>query len=556
MQEEITVNGTPQAFDRIILADPVTGMGIGSVANPLYTTSSGGGSTTPPFTDVLYTDDTGAQFVFRDNGATPPVFTAYLIPAGTAYTVGANPRPYAVRDVIVTSSALPTGAALEAGNLASIATSAAKIPSLGQALAAASVPVVLTAAQLITLTPPGAITGFALEAGHLAAIDTKTPALGQALAAASLPVVLTAAQLTTLTPPAAPTNYALETGGNLASAAASVANIPAKGQTTMANSMPITVASNQSAIPVNGSAVTQPISVASLPLPAGASTATKQPALGTAGSASTDVLTIQGIASMTAIKVDGSAVTQPISGSVSVSNLPATQPVSGTVTANAGTNLNTSALALESGGNLATLAGGVSSSKYQVNITQVAGGTAITGGVTGSVATGGNVAHDGVNSGNPDYFGGEAIAHGTNPTAVSAGDRTKGYFNRAGVPFVIAGHPNAVTIEAAFTAAQTDTALVTVAGGLKIVVTEVEFICANSNTVDVVVRMGFGAANTPTTTGVVLTHPGVPAGSGVVRGNGSGILGVGADGEDLRITCGVPTSGSCRALITYFTIES
>lgn len=33
------------------------------------------------------------------------------------------------------------------------------------------------------------------------------------------------------------------------------------------------------------------------------------------------------------------------------------QPVSGTVTANAGTNLNTSALALESGGNLATIAG-------------------------------------------------------------------------------------------------------------------------------------------------------------------------------------------------------
>src|SRR5258708_1192552 len=39
----------------------------------------------------------------------------------------------------------------------------------------------------------------------------------------------------------------------------------------------------------------------------------------------------------TAVKVDGSAVTQPVSGSVSVSNFPATQPVSGTVTANQGT---------------------------------------------------------------------------------------------------------------------------------------------------------------------------------------------------------------------------
>src|SRR5438105_644348 len=48
-------------------------------------------------------------------------------------------------------------------------------------------------------------------------------------------------------------------------------------------------------------------------LPAGASTAAKQPALGSAGAASVDVITVQGIASMTALKVDGSAVTQPVS---------------------------------------------------------------------------------------------------------------------------------------------------------------------------------------------------------------------------------------------------
>lgn len=73
---------------------------------------------------------------------------------------------------------------------------------------------------------------------------------------------------------------------------------------------------------VDGSGVTQPVSAASLPLPSGASTAAKQPALGTAGTASADVITVQGIASMTALKVDGSAVTQPVSG---------------TITANAGT---------------------------------------------------------------------------------------------------------------------------------------------------------------------------------------------------------------------------
>lgn len=52
-----------------------------------------------------------------------------------------------------------------------------------------------------------------------------------------------------------------------------------------------------------------------------------------------------------ALKVDNSAVTQPVSG---------------TITVNAGTNLNTSALALETGGNLATLAAIVSSNKAAV----------------------------------------------------------------------------------------------------------------------------------------------------------------------------------------------
>jgi hypothetical protein len=50
--------------------------------------------------------------------------------------------------------------------------------------------------------PSGASTSALQTTGNtsLASIDTKTPALGQALAAGSVPVVLTAAQLTTLTP--------------------------------------------------------------------------------------------------------------------------------------------------------------------------------------------------------------------------------------------------------------------------------------------------------------------------------------------------------------------
>lgn len=168
----------------------------------------------------------------------------------------------------------------------------------------------------------------------------------------------------------------------------------------------------------------------------------------------------------------------------------------------------------------------------------------------------GNVAHDAVDSGNPVKTGAVAIAHGTNPTAVAAADRTNLYANRAGIPFVLGGHPNIITLEAAYTAAQTDIAIVTVGAGAKIVVTAIAALCDNANTVDVGFRIGFGAATTPTTTGVVLTHPGVSPGSGYNRGDGSGILGVGADGEDLRITSEVPTTGSIRILVSYFTIES
>jgi hypothetical protein len=198
------------------------------------------------------------------------------------------------------------GLALEAGHLATID---AKTPALGQALAAGSLPVVLTAAQIVTLTPPAAITGFALEAGnlalikaktdnldvllstrlkpadtltkvatvdtitnpvtvnagtnlntsalalesggHLASLDTKLPGQGQALAAASLPVVLTAAQITTLTPPAAITNFANETGGNLA---ALNAKFSALGQNTMVNSQSNVFASDMMVTKITGAA--------------------------------------------------------------------------------------------------------------------------------------------------------------------------------------------------------------------------------------------------------------------------------------------------------------
>ena len=177
------------------------------------------------------------------------------------------------------------------------------------------------------------------------------------------------------------------------------------------------------------------------------------------------------------------------------------------------------------------------------------------GNTSGAFAQG-NVAHDAPDAGNPLGLGARAIAYGSNPAAVAAADRSVLYANRAGVLFTIGGHPNILALELAFTAVQTDVAIVTVGAGAKIVVTSIAFVLDNATTVDVGFRIGFGATTTPTTTGVILSHPGVVAGGGIVRGDGSGIIGVGADGEDLRITAEVPTSGSGRVMVSYFTIES
>lgn len=132
---------------------------------------------------------------------------------------------------------------------------------------------------------------------------------------------------------------------------------------------------------ING---TVPVSAASLPLPAGASTAAKQPALGTAGTPSTDVLSVQGVAGGTAVPVSGTvtattggltdtqlrATAVPVSGTVTATGpLTDTQlratavPVSGTVTANLGTAAVTNAgtfavqIAANSSVNVAQVAG-------------------------------------------------------------------------------------------------------------------------------------------------------------------------------------------------------
>lgn len=111
---------------------------------------------------------------------------------------------------------------------------------------------------------------------------------------------------------------------------------------------------------VNTGAVT----ISSSALPTGAATAAKQPAIGTAGTASADVITVQGKASMTPVLIDGSATTQPISGTVTVTGVStASNQATGNISLG---NIDTSTAASKT--DLDTIAGAVSSSKVNVNI--------------------------------------------------------------------------------------------------------------------------------------------------------------------------------------------
>lgn len=333
---------------------------------------------------------------------------------------------------------LATSSNQTAGN-ASLASIDTKTPALGQAVAASSQPVVLTAAQLTTLTPltsvgvnnfpaTQAVTGTffqatqpvsaaalplpsgaatsanqATEIASLASIDNKTPVLGQALAAASQPVVLTATQLSTLTPLTSVTTSStdLTSSGSIttqnlvpagtATASSSVSTGAMNGQTTMTIQVTGTYTgalSLQGTIDgtnwvtcgglvfsnINTSAQTATITSGSVGIWQADISGFSQARL-TALSAVTGTATIA-IRSTIAVAFVGLDVALPTGsntiGAISNTSFTATQAtgtnlhtvvdsgtvtanagtgtftIAGTVTANAGTNLNTSLLALDS----------------------------------------------------------------------------------------------------------------------------------------------------------------------------------------------------------------
>jgi hypothetical protein len=178
-------------------------------------------------------------------------------------------------------------------------------------------------------------------------------------------------------------------------------------------------------------------------------------------------------------------------------------------------------------------------------------------------AIAGTVAHDDADSGNASKIGAKAKSFGTNPTGVSAtNDRTDLYATRAGQLFTLGGHPNVITRCNTILdsdGAQTNASLLSVSAGSKIVITQIGVAMDGANSAAVAVRIGFGTASVPAAalagTAGLLLQGNWSANGGHQKGNGAGIIGVGADDEDLRITCGDPAGGAIYVTYSYFTIE-
>jgi hypothetical protein len=171
-------------------------------------------------------------------------------------------------------------------------------------------------------------------------------------------------------------------------------------------------------VPTDGSGVTQPVSVASLPLPTGAATAAKQPAIGTAGTASADVLSVQGVAGGTAIPVSFTRLT---SASDSVTTVPSgTQTVGGTVTANVGT---TGGLGLDS--TLNTLLKPASTLAAVTTLGSITGAITLpTGAATAAAQTTGNASLASIDAKNPALVGGRIPVDGSGVTQPVSGTIT------------------------------------------------------------------------------------------------------------------------------------
>lgn len=226
--------------------------------------------------------------------------------AGTQRVVIATDQPVLTNKLLVTSD-LPAGAS-----------TAAKQPALGTAGSASADVLTIQGIAGMTkiLVTPDSVALPANQSVNCSQMNGVAVSMGSGVSGTGVQRVVLATDQPALS------NKLLVTP-DLPAGAATAAKQPALGTAGSASADVLTIqgASGMTKVQVDGSSTTQPVSAASLPLPSGASTAAKQPALGTAGSASADVLSIQGIAGMTKILVTPDSVALPANQSVNLSQI-------------------------------------------------------------------------------------------------------------------------------------------------------------------------------------------------------------------------------------------
>ncbi len=116
-------------------------------------------------------------------------------------------------------------------------------------------------------------------------------------------------------------------------------------------------------------------------------------------------------------------------------------------------------------------------------------------------------------------------------------------------------YDNVKTFCVNYTGAQTNAVVIAGIASTQFIVTGYCVSTANSNTVDVSFRLGFGTTVPNYGNAQLLdTSPGIAPGSGKAAYAGEIALGLGASGDDIRFTCSVPTGGSVDVCVKYIPI--
>ncbi len=244
-----------------------------------------------------------------------------------------------------------------------------------------------------------------------------------------------------------------------------------------------------------------------------------------------------------------------ISGTVAVSSVASTVGISGTVTAVQG------AAAIGSGAwpvnvvedttNTVVKTGDSVNKAIRVNVVSGSTGNAAAGNTGSAIPT--QADYSGINVG-----GTLRGATGVNPTGAIYAQQIDiaslaGVVLTTSVPVsgsVSVVQPALFVGRATYSAAQTDVAIATPTSGKSINLTRLAVTTDNDNTAKLTFRIGFGLT-TPTTTGVVMSHPGMANDREFPIGNGRDVLGIGGINTALRITSTDPT-GSWDVNYEYF----